>query len=65
MLASIGTDSASTLVAETVPPPIRLQRPLDLPGPVQWEHEALARLKAIAAQRTWWKSLIGRAITAR
>ena len=58
MLASIGTDSLSTLVAETVPATIRLQRPLDLPGPVP-EHEALARLAAIAAKNVVKKSLIG------
>ena len=58
MLASIGTASLGTLIAETVPATIRLQRPLDLPGPVP-EHAALAALKAIAAKNVVKKSLIG------
>ncbi|MBI3094979.1 MAG: aminomethyl-transferring glycine dehydrogenase [Rhodocyclales bacterium] len=58
MLASIGTASLATLIAETVPAAIRLQRPLDLPGPLP-EHAALAALKAIAAKNLVKKSLIG------
>jgi glycine dehydrogenase len=44
MLASIGTDSLRTLIGETVPATIRLQRPLDLPAAMP-EHAALAALK--------------------
>jgi glycine dehydrogenase len=58
MLASIGTDSLSTLISETVPATIRLQRPLDLPAAVP-EHAALAALKAVAAKNVVKKSLIG------
>ena len=58
MLAAIGTASLSTLIAETVPATIRLQRPLDLPPPMP-EHAALAALKAIAAKNVVKKSLIG------
>ncbi|MDZ4255754.1 MAG: hypothetical protein U1A72_24570 [Sulfuritalea sp.] len=58
MLASIGTASLATLIAETVPATIRLQRPLDLPGPMP-EHAALAALKAVAAKNVVKKSLIG------
>ena len=58
MLASIGTASLSTLISETVPATIRLQRPLDLPPPMP-EHAALAALKAIAAKNVVKKSLIG------
>jgi glycine dehydrogenase len=58
MLASIGTDSLSTLISETVPATIRLQRPLDLPPAVP-EHAALAALKAVAAKNVVKKSLIG------
>ncbi|MCM2309746.1 MAG: aminomethyl-transferring glycine dehydrogenase, partial [Sulfuritalea sp.] len=58
MLASIGTASLGTLIAETVPATIRLQRPLDLPGPMP-EHAALTALKAIAARNVVKKSLIG------
>ena len=58
MLASIGTVSLSTLMSETVPASIRLQRALDLPPPMP-EHAALAALKAIAAKNVVRKSLIG------
>jgi glycine dehydrogenase len=58
MLASIGTASLSTLISETVPAGIRLQRALDLP-PAMTEHAALAALKAIAAKNVVKKSLIG------
>ena len=58
MLASIGTASLSTLIAETVPATIRLPRPLALP-PAMPEHAALAALKAIAAKNVVKKSLIG------
>jgi len=58
MLAAIGTRSLDTLIGETVPAAIRLQRPLDLPAPMP-EHAALAALKAIAAKNVLNKSLIG------
>ena len=58
MLAAIGTASLSTLISETVPATIRLQRPLDLPAPMP-EQAALAALKAIAAKNVVKKSLIG------
>ncbi|TND01275.1 MAG: glycine dehydrogenase [Rhodocyclaceae bacterium] len=58
MLAAIGTATLSTLISETVPTTIRLQRPLDLPAPMP-EHAALAALKAIAAKNVVKKSLIG------
>jgi glycine dehydrogenase len=58
MLAAIGTASLSTLISETVPAAIRLQRPLALPPPIP-EHAALAALRAIAAKNAVKKSLIG------
>jgi glycine dehydrogenase len=58
MLAAIGTATLGTLISETVPAAIRLQRPLDLPGPMP-EHAALAALRAIAAKNVVKKSLIG------
>ena len=58
MLASIGTASLRTLISETVPATIRLQRPLDLPAAMP-EHAALAALKAVAAKNVVKKSLIG------
>jgi glycine dehydrogenase len=58
MLASIGTDSLRTLIGETVPATIRLQRPLDLPAALP-EHAALAALKSVAAKNVLKKSLIG------
>jgi glycine dehydrogenase len=58
MIASIGTASLTTLIAETVPASIRLQRPLDLPAAMP-EHAALAALKTLAAKNVVKKSLIG------
>jgi glycine dehydrogenase len=58
MLASIGTASLSTLISETVPATIRLQRPLALPAAMP-EHAALAALKAVAVKNVLKKSLIG------
>ena len=58
MLAAVGAASLDELIAQTVPAAIRLEKPLPLPGP-QREHEALAKLKAIAAKNVLKKSLIG------
>ena len=58
MLAAVGSASLDQLIDETVPAGIRLDSPLALPGPMR-EHEALARLKAIAAKNKPGKSLIG------
>jgi len=58
MLAAVGAASLDELIAQTVPAAIRLEKPLPLPGP-QREHEALAKLKAIAAKNVLQKSLIG------
>ena len=33
MLAALGVPSVETLISQTVPPSIRLNRPLDLPAP--------------------------------
>jgi glycine dehydrogenase len=58
MLSAIGAGSLEQLIAETVPAAIRLPAPLGLPGPMR-EHEALAKLKAIAGRNVLAKSLIG------
>lgn len=58
MLAVVGAASLDRLIEQTVPAAIRLAAPLALPGPLP-EHEALARLKAIAARNVIRKSLIG------
>lgn len=58
MLSAIGAESMEQLISETVPAAIRLAAPLQLPEAVP-EHEALARLKAIAAKNRVRKSLIG------
>ncbi|MDR2239540.1 MAG: aminomethyl-transferring glycine dehydrogenase [Zoogloeaceae bacterium] len=58
MLAAIGTASLTELIDQTVPAAIRLAGPLALPAPLR-EHEALAKLKTIAAKNTLKKSLIG------
>ncbi len=58
MLAAIGVDSLATLINETVPASIRLERPLDLPAPMP-EQAALAALRAISAKNIVNKSCIG------
>ncbi len=58
MLAAVGAASLDDLIAQTVPAAIRLEKPLPLPGPLR-EHEALAKLKAIATKNVLKKSLIG------
>lgn len=58
MLAAVGAASLDELIGQTVPASIRLAQPLPLAGPLR-EHEALARLKTIAAKNVVKKSLIG------
>ncbi|MDD5248251.1 MAG: aminomethyl-transferring glycine dehydrogenase [Rhodocyclaceae bacterium] len=58
MLAAVGAASLDELIAQTVPAAIRLDQPLPLAAPLR-EHEALAKLKAIAAKNVLKKSLIG------
>ncbi len=58
MLAALGVPSLETLIAQTVPQSIRLDRPLDLPAPAG-EAEALAELGAIMANNVIAKSFIG------
>ncbi len=58
MLAAVGAKSLDELIKQTVPAAIRLAAPLPLPCP-QREHEALARLKAIAGKNRIQHSLIG------
>jgi glycine dehydrogenase len=58
MLAAIGHDSLDAMVDAIVPATIRLDAPLALPAAIS-EHEALARLRAIAAKNQVFKSFIG------
>ena len=58
MLDSLGLGSRIELIEQTVPPGIRLNRPLDLP-PALDEQAALARLRGYAEQNQVWTSLIG------
>jgi len=58
MLATLGFASRAALVDAIVPPAIRAKAPLALPAPVP-EHEALARLVAIAAKNRVLRSFIG------
>jgi glycine dehydrogenase len=58
MLQVLGVDSLDELINQTVPTPIRLNSPLQLPE-AQTESEALARLKAIASQNQVYRSFIG------
>jgi glycine dehydrogenase len=58
MLDSLGVGSRVELIEQTVPPGIRLNRPLDLP-PALDEEAALAKLRGYAEQNQVWTSLIG------
>ncbi|RUX41233.1 glycine dehydrogenase (aminomethyl-transferring), partial [Mesorhizobium sp. M7A.F.Ca.CA.002.09.1.1] len=58
MLAAIGVPSIETLISQSVPKSIRLDRPLALPAPAS-EAEALAELSAVMAGNTVLKSFIG------
>jgi glycine dehydrogenase len=58
MLAAIGYPSRSALIDAVVPKSIRRRAPLDLAQPVS-EHDALARIGAIAAKNKVLKSFIG------
>ncbi|MDT4807589.1 Glycine dehydrogenase (decarboxylating) [compost metagenome] len=58
MLESLGLAALDELLVQTVPPAIRLNRPLDLP-PALDERGALARLRGYAEQNQLWTSLIG------
>ncbi|MEM8828266.1 MAG: aminomethyl-transferring glycine dehydrogenase [Cyanobacteria bacterium P01_G01_bin.19] len=58
MLQVLGINSLTELIDKTVPPAIRLDRPLQLPT-AQSESAALAKLKAIASQNQVYRSFIG------
>jgi len=58
MLARIGVPSLDTLIDETIPASIRLNKPMDLPAP-QTEHEFLRSLKTLAGENEVCKSYIG------
>ena len=58
MLAAIGVESIDALMAQTIPPDIRLPAPLDLPAG-DTEHAYLRRLRSIAARNRVARSFIG------
>ncbi|MEP9320181.1 aminomethyl-transferring glycine dehydrogenase [Pseudomonas sp. LABIM340] len=58
MLDTLGLGNRDDLIVQTVPPAIRLNRPLDLPTALD-EQGALAKLKGYAQQNELWTSLIG------
>ncbi len=60
MLAALGYASLEELAAATVPPAIRLPKPLDLGERLPFgEHELLEELKNLAADNTVMRSFIG------
>ncbi|MDH1071768.1 aminomethyl-transferring glycine dehydrogenase [Pseudomonas nitroreducens] len=58
MLDTLGLKNRDDLIVQTVPPAIRLNRPLDLPTALD-EQGALAKLKGYALKNELWTSLIG------
>ena len=63
MLDTLGLKNRDDLIVQTVPPAIRLNRPLDLPTALD-EQGALAKLKGYALKNELWTSLIAPATTA-
>jgi glycine dehydrogenase len=62
MLGTLGAASLDALIEETVPPSIRLRRPLDLPAPLS-ESELSERITGIAESNQTWRSFIGMGYT--
>ncbi len=58
MLKKLGFSTLESLIEQTVPPNIRLDRALNLPTATS-EHQALDRLKQIAAKNQVFRSYIG------
>ncbi len=58
MLETVGASHLDALIAETLPASIRQRTPLDL-GPPLDETEAIAHMRALAAQNSVFTSLIG------
>lgn len=58
MLDTLGLGNRDDLIVQTVPPAIRLNRPLDLPTALD-EQGALAKLRGYAQKNELWTSLIG------
>jgi glycine dehydrogenase len=58
MLATVGASSLEQLADETVPPAIRMERPLDLPAPVG-EQALLTRAAELAGRNEVRRSFIG------
>ena len=58
MLSHLAVATRAELIAQTVPPAIRMDGPLGLPAALD-EEGALAKLRGYAAQNEVWTSLIG------
>ncbi|MXZ23167.1 MAG: aminomethyl-transferring glycine dehydrogenase [Caldilineaceae bacterium SB0665_bin_25] len=58
MLKTVGVDSLDQLIDQTIPAPIRLQRPLALPGP-RPESDILAEMAEFAGRNQLFRSFIG------
>ncbi|MCD9033833.1 aminomethyl-transferring glycine dehydrogenase [Luteimonas sp. Y-2-2-4F] len=58
MLGVVGQPSLDAMTDAIVPASIRLDAPLDLPAPLD-EHEALARIRAVAKKNKVFRSFIG------
>ncbi|HEY3820239.1 MAG TPA: aminomethyl-transferring glycine dehydrogenase [Polyangiaceae bacterium] len=58
MLRLVGAKSLDDLIDQTIPPAIRLRRPLNLP-PARSEHELLELAHAISQKNEVWRSFLG------
>jgi glycine dehydrogenase len=63
MLKALGYASLDKLIDATVPKAIRAKKPLGLP-PAQTEHEALAKIRALAAKNKVFRSYLGQGYAA-
>src|SRR4051812_47567289 len=58
MLAELGYSDLHSFIANAVPPQIRLQKPLDIPGGFS-EHAVLHELRVIASKNQVFRNYIG------
>jgi glycine dehydrogenase len=58
MLRAVGAPSLDALIDRTIPAPIRLEAPLDLPA-AESENDFLRRLRGVAAENRVFRSFVG------
>ncbi|MFO7880185.1 MAG: aminomethyl-transferring glycine dehydrogenase [Bacteroidota bacterium] len=59
MLKTVGVDSIEQLIDETIPPAIKLDKPIDMPDEGITEQEFLAHIKEVAGKNKVYRTYIG------